>query len=63
MNGYHQHVELPLTDSLGTMGYEVWVFESGTFELVGDGGYENWCFNGDYDRTSDTEVIFYSMQG
>lgn len=48
--GVHEHVELDLTDSLGTMGYEIWVFDYGTFELVGDGGYENWAISGNFVR-------------
>lgn len=62
VNGYHQHVELELVDGLGTSkGYEVWVFESGTFQLAGDGGYENWYFSGSWDEPSEGYVEFYSM--
>jgi hypothetical protein len=51
----HRHQELDL--GLGfTKGYEIWVFDSGTFSLVGDGGFENWGYGGcvsrqDYDLT------------
>lgn len=62
VNGYHQHVELELVDGLGTTkGYEVWVFESGTFSLAGDGGFENWCFQGYWDEPEEGYVEFYSM--
>ena len=30
--------------------YGVWVFESGTFENKGDGGWINWAFKGWFDR-------------
>lgn len=57
----HTHVEMDI--GLGfTQGYEVWVFDHGTFELVGDGGYENWAIGGDFDGPSD-DVTFYSMNG
>ena len=44
-NSQHQHVEVNLATA-GTKGYEVHVFESGTFDLCGDGGYRNWAFTG-----------------
>ena len=42
VNGVHQHYELNLPDGPQTQGYEIYVFDSGTFTLVGDGGYINW---------------------
>lgn len=30
--------------------YGIWVFESGTFENKGDGGYINWAFRGWFER-------------
>jgi hypothetical protein len=50
VNAVHQHVELNLGFFSTTQGYEVQIFDSGTFTLVGDGGYLNWCFGGNYDR-------------
>ncbi|KAJ9612273.1 hypothetical protein H2200_003870 [Cladophialophora chaetospira] len=64
--GNHTHYELDIGSILGiihrTQGYEIWVFDSGDFELAGDGGYVNWCFDGDYDRKGN-DVTFYSMNG
>jgi hypothetical protein len=48
VNVAHQHVECSLDFFTTTQGYEVDVFDSGTFTLVGDGGYINWCFDGNY---------------
>jgi hypothetical protein len=57
----HAHYELDI--GLGfTQGYEVWVFDYGTFELVGDGGYANWAIGGSFSGPSD-DVTFYSMNG
>ncbi|EXJ60763.1 hypothetical protein A1O7_04916 [Cladophialophora yegresii CBS 114405] len=57
----HAHVEFDI--ALGfTKGYEVWVFDHGTFNLVGDGGYSNWAIGGSFDGPS-SEVTFYSMNG
>jgi hypothetical protein len=57
----HAHVELDI--GLGfTQGYEVWVFDHGTFNLVGDGGYQNWAIGGLFDGPS-SDVTFYSMNG
>eukprot|EP00250_Pteridium_aquilinum_P006804 c16647_g1_i1 orf=96-584(-) len=30
--------------------YKVYVFKKGTFTLLADGGYENWCFGGNFKR-------------
>lgn len=40
--------------------YGVWVFEEGEFINKGDGGYINWAFKGNWDRTGedDKTVIF-----
>ena len=41
----HVHQELDI--GLGfTQGYEIWVFDSGTFSRAGDGGFINWAFGG-----------------
>ena len=44
-NSQHKHVEVNLATS-GTKGYEILIFESGTFDLCGDGGFRNWAFSG-----------------
>lgn len=44
----HAHVEIPTGWS--TKGLEVYVFDEGTFQLVGQGGYNNWRFAGNYER-------------
>ena len=33
--------------------WDVWLFESGTITNPGDGGYENWAFGGNYERTDE----------
>ena len=62
--GNHTHYELDIGSILGivhrTQGYEIWVFDHGDFELAGDGGYINWCFDGDFDRDGN-DVTFNSM--
>lgn len=34
--------------------YEIVVFESGYLVNLGDGGYINWCFEGNFDRSGET---------
>ena len=41
-------------------GYTIYVFESGTFTLAGDGGYENWAFAGSFQQNG-ADVTFFSM--
>jgi hypothetical protein len=49
--GVHYHKEVPIDSTLRiTQGYEIWVFDYGTFELVGDGGWENWGCAGCFTR-------------
>lgn len=60
----HCHYELPLQPIGGfarTQGYEVYTFDSGTFNLTGDGGFQNWCFSGSYtlDPNNHKSVTFY----
>jgi hypothetical protein len=41
------HYELDISAGLGfTQGYDIAVFDSGTVQLNGDGGYINWCYSG-----------------
>ena len=39
-----------------TKGYEIYVFDSGTFWLAGDGGYENWAYAGCHTRLSTAPI-------
>lgn len=57
----HQHEELDL-GIFGTRGYEIFFCKSGDFTRFGDGGFENWCFNGNYVRDGD-HVTFFPIQG
>lgn len=61
--GFHSHYELDLEGYFGTrtQGYEVWVFNSGTFTHAGDGGYINWAFSGSFDR-NDNQVTFHDRK-
>ena len=58
-NAIHAHQECDI--GLGfTFGYEIFVFEDGTFSNGGDGGYINWAFGGGF--TADgNDVTFYAM--
>jgi hypothetical protein len=49
--GVHQHYELSINKLGGTKGFEVWVFDDGTFERAGDGGYSNWGFTGCFEQS------------
>lgn len=60
VNGVHSHQELNLPDGPETQGYEIYVFDSGTFTLAGDGGYLNWCFAGDYDRDGESTTVTFN---
>lgn len=62
VNEHHHHEELKLT-SPRTKGYEVYIFESGTFNLEGDGGLINWCFGGRYERDGSSRVNFSKIPG
>jgi hypothetical protein len=42
-----------------TVNYHWVIFEDGTFDRVGDGGYRNWAFSGVFDRPNDTHVDFH----
>jgi hypothetical protein len=44
-----RHMELR-TGLLGTTGVDVYIFDHGTFTNLGDGGYKNWCFEGNFHR-------------
>jgi hypothetical protein len=42
-----------------TVNYHWVIFEEGTFDRVGDGGYRNWAFSGVFDRPDDNHVDFH----
>ena len=49
--GNHTHYEsvlgkVPIIGTTLTQGYEIRVFDHGTFHRAGDGGFVNWCFDG-----------------
>jgi hypothetical protein len=46
---YRDYVECDIHFHM-TQGYEVYVFDTGTFNLAGDGGYINWAFMGNFER-------------
>lgn len=55
-NAVHCRTDLDL--GLGYVErYETYVFEYGEFALVGEGGYENWSFDGNYTQ-EDNHVVF-----
>lgn len=43
----HLHIELT-PPIVGTVGFEIYVFKRGNFTLLGDGGYHNWSFAGNF---------------
>ena len=52
LNGMvHDHIELP--QRVGTIGYEIYVFDDGIFTNLGDGGYINWAFGGNFVQDPD----------
>jgi hypothetical protein len=51
----HQHHEVPMT--VGTCGYDSYCSPKGqpfTFENLGDGGYINWAFAGEFNRNGNS---------
>lgn len=58
VNSVYTHFELDIGFGL-TQGYEIYVFDYGTFSLVGDGGYENWALEGCFDGPR-SAVVFCS---
>ncbi len=61
VNSVHNHVELPVQVP-NTKGYETYVFDYGDFNMMGDGGFINWCFMGNFDRTGAGRVSFHPIQ-
>ena len=63
LNGMvHDHIELP--KKVGTIGYEIYVFDDGEFTNLGDGGYINWAFAGNFVRDPDDgrKVHFFKRE-
>ncbi|MCJ1295283.1 hypothetical protein MMC34_006845 [Xylographa carneopallida] len=54
------HVECPITWPR-TQGYTCLSFDAGAFQLQGDGGFENWCFNGNYTNNGNGSVTFRTI--
>jgi hypothetical protein len=53
------HYELDTKCFGRTKGYDIFVFDSGEFELKGDGGWANWAFVGNRDWTpGSSKVVF-----
>lgn len=53
--------QVPFRLSTGfTINYMLYIFDSGTVDLEGDGGYLNWAFQGNFKR-SGGHVEFYSL--
>lgn len=57
LDGVDMHLD---SQDYGFATYQIWVFESGTFDLEGDGGLINWCFGGSFDRDG-KHVEFHKM--
>ncbi|KAJ7523640.1 hypothetical protein O6H91_18G056500 [Diphasiastrum complanatum] len=55
----HTHIEIK-TSFFGTTGFEVYIFKRGFFTLLGDGGFQNWCFSGNFKRDG-SKVTFYDL--
>ena len=63
LNGMvHDHIELP--EKVGTIGYEIYVFDDREFTNLGDGGYINWAFAGNFVRDPDDgrKVHFFKRE-
>lgn len=58
LNGMvHDHIELP--QKVGTIGYEIYVFDDGEFTNLGDGGFNNWAFSGNFVQDPDNRKIVH----
>jgi hypothetical protein len=49
---------------VGTIGYEIYVFDDGEFTNLGDGGHINWAFAGNFVRDPDNgkKVHFFKRE-
>ena len=58
-----QHQDLTCTCPSGsTQHYDVYIFDSGVFQLQGDGGYLNWAFTGNFVRDGN-KVRNFTVRG
>ena len=53
-----QNVKFYSSFTINGVTYGVWIFENGSFDNNGDGGWINWGFMGNYNR-NDKHVDFY----
>ncbi|MCJ1438130.1 hypothetical protein MMC27_007517 [Xylographa pallens] len=60
VNAQQAHVECPITWPR-TQGYTCIGFDSGSFQLQGDGGFENYCYNGNYTNNGNGSVTFHPI--
>lgn len=58
VNSVHYHYELDLQCFWRKAGYDAYVFDSGDFELKGDGGFENWAFSGNHNWDHGRKIHF-----
>ncbi|KAI0441460.1 hypothetical protein F4803DRAFT_414448 [Xylaria telfairii] len=59
-NNHHKHVEVNLIEFFDTTkGYEIFVFDTGTFNLAGDGGNRNWGWRGCYYQEQENPHIVH----
>ncbi|KAL2610475.1 hypothetical protein R1flu_029048 [Riccia fluitans] len=62
-NASKMHLELN-TGLVGTTGVDVYVFDDGIFTNLGDGGFINWCFDGNFVRDEDNpNMVTFSVIG
>lgn len=58
-NTFHFHHEVNHTNGHNTKGFDIHVFNEGTFHRAGDGGFVNWAFVGNFTRDSDRDLTFF----
>ncbi|KAJ3572783.1 hypothetical protein NP233_g2851 [Leucocoprinus birnbaumii] len=54
----HSHAEYQKDATPGTIGYEIYWFSKGTFELQGDGGWQNWAYTGNPKKDGDKKLTY-----
>lgn len=56
----HSHQELKVKFPVGsTIGFEIYTFREGTFELQGDGGYMNWAYGGNVKGSASSKKLTF----
>lgn len=60
-NGTVEELKTEFLDSKNSrkIYYVTYVFRAGAVEKLGDGGYINWCMQGDFERIGDDHVDFF----